>query len=79
MPPTRGHDLKPAERQPRRRSVLDAPHTGARLETDELAWELDIDWMPPTRGHDLKLGVAIYAGTAGKDAPHTGARLETSI
>ena len=34
----------------------DAPHTGARLETDlDAAIKQIQEGMPPTRGHDLKL------------------------
>ena len=35
--------------------VLDAPHTGARLETAASWAEPVKSPMPPTRGHDLKL------------------------
>ena len=55
MPPTRGHDLKrqsPLEQSNRQQ---DAPHTGARLETDHNNTGRQICGMPPTRGHDLKL------------------------
>ena len=55
MPPTRGHDLKLVGRGSIGSRLLDAPHTGARLET---SFWLVLLWasleMPPTRGHDLK-------------------------
>ena len=34
---------------------MDAPHTGARLETLIKAYANGMPKMPPTRGHDLKL------------------------
>ena len=55
MPPTRGHDLKPAGAVAPGVHKEDAPHTGARLETKLFAMMLLlISLMPPTRGHDLK-------------------------
>ena len=78
MPPTRGHDLKqlifwlPFVK-------MDAPHTGARLETSpSLPLKRDFR-MPPTRGHDLKLHKSTLSTCASWDAPHTGARLETLL
>ena len=54
MPPTRGHDLKLILR-PGAVLAVDAPHTGARLETAyrQLSSPKSAQ-MPPTRGHDLK-------------------------
>ena len=57
MPPTRGHDLKPDIVWLLRLLCLDAPHTGARLETLKTAIMKLKDMMPPTRGHDLKLSL----------------------
>ena len=37
MPPTRGHDLKLSTRMWAGKSKVDAPHTGARLETSHHA------------------------------------------
>ena len=54
MPPTRGHDLKLESSKTEEISNMDAPHTGARLETDAIIRNLCPDLMPPTRGHDLK-------------------------
>ena len=57
MPPTRGHDLKPGHAGPPPIRFLDAPHTGARLETRCLSKASCAFVMPPTRGHDLKRGI----------------------
>ena len=54
MPPTRGHDLKHTYLQEEFGRLLDAPHTGARLETFDTDPHLHNFRMPPTRGHDLK-------------------------
>ena len=54
MPPTRGHDLKPYVAFYDCVNKLDAPHTGARLETVVASNIYFADRMPPTRGHDLK-------------------------
>ena len=64
----------------RRRYASDAPHTGARLETDIPRCPNLERKMPPTRGHDLKLklGLITWNGETLQDAPHTGARLETA-
>ena len=56
MPPTRGHDLKPLAFVYLNIYSPDAPHTGARLETEIVNTLISINiGMPPTRGHDLKL------------------------
>ena len=54
MPPTRGHDLKLSLISPTSKSNEDAPHTGARLETNSSFPPRVGNMMPPTRGHDLK-------------------------
>ena len=56
MPPTRGHDLKPINGIIGGINGMDAPHTGARLETFPYATTTPLSLMPPTRGHDLKHG-----------------------
>ena len=56
MPPTRGHDLKRSRFLFFLLNWMDAPHTGARLETyRHHPGKADRNRMPPTRGHDLKL------------------------
>ena len=54
MPPTRGHDLKLINALSAGISGIDAPHTGARLETLQNPGADKEQEMPPTRGHDLK-------------------------
>ena len=54
MPPTRGHDLKLKWVCKPYPKGIDAPHTGARLETLRAAFAPLWHTMPPTRGHDLK-------------------------
>ena len=54
MPPTRGHDLKQIAAAELGLITPDAPHTGARLETESPEYRTKAERMPPTRGHDLK-------------------------
>lgn len=49
-----------------------SPHTGARLETTEMAGESRIPMMPPTRGHDLKQLVRGPMRVPGGYAPTPG-------
>ena len=58
---------------------MDAPHTGARLETLHNMDTTATQGMPPTRGHDLKQHADRSADLPEADAPHTGARLETQM
>ena len=77
MPPTRGHDLKPTHYRLRCQAARDAPHTGARLETDidKVAALLEAD--APHTGARLETRTVQTQLPTPTDAPHTGARLET--
>ena len=78
MPPTRGHDLK-LSNSGIHITLMDAPHTGARLETHTISGIARGTQMPPTRGHDLKHPMLRKTAYKENDAPHTGARLETQV
>ena len=73
MPPTRGHDLKPLAFVYLNIYSPDAPHTGARLETEIVNTLISINiGMPPTRGHDLKRSDPCAAWLAGRMPPTRG-------
>ena len=71
MPPTRGHDLKLTAAKTLTLEV-DAPHTGARLETFIMAICPARNAMPPTRGHDLKQLLPVIGVILGGCPPHGG-------
>ena len=50
----------------------DAPHTGARLETEALHASSTFSRMPPTRGHDLKRMEADDIAVDIRCPPHGG-------
>ena len=83
MPPTRGHDLKHRSSAWCTQERSDAPHTGARLETNHTVKKAKgPTGMPPTRGHDLKPYRAgevsrskLMPPTRGHDLKHNAWRL----
>ena len=78
MPPTRGHDLK-LNGLKEIFAKVDAPHTGARLETNRRdPFRPGTDDAPHT-GARLETQGHCSPAPSGPDAPHTGARLETCI
>ena len=77
MPPTRGHDLKLQFAGVCPQWPGDAPHTGARLETNHFLDTSVGRWDAPHTGARLETWLAQSAFMDNPDAPHTGARLET--
>ena len=77
MPPTRGHDLKPLCLVHLLFGGVDAPHTGARLETCSHTRTFKLFWDAPHTGARLETSTFSNFLNVAFDAPHTGARLET--
>ena len=79
MPPTRGHDLKLETTIPKIALDDDAPHTGARLETEAAPDGAYTVEDAPHTGARLETPYSHVYTKIFPDAPHTGARLETII